>query len=385
MKISRRTVLQGLTAAVGAGAISEAAESVQGETLLGRQEAKRNAVSRENGLTEPLALWYTQPAKEWLEALPIGNGRLGAMVFGGVERERLQLNEGTLWAGGPHDYDNPEAFAALPEIRRLVFAREWSKAQDLVNQHFLGRPGGQMPYQILGNLTLAFTDSENVSDYRRELDLHTAINRTTYRVNGVRYTREVLASAVDQVIAIRLTADQPGKISFTAAFDSPQKSSTATAGKDVLVLNGTSGGAGGVAGATRFVALAQALPEGGTLQFGKEGAHDTLMVSGANAVTLLLSMATSYKNYQDTGDDALAKAEKPLHAASRRSWEQLRQAHLVDYQRLFQRTALRLEGPDASANGEALQRPTNERVTAFREGNDPGLAALHFQYRALSA
>ena len=195
---------------------------------------------------EPLTLWYARPATQWLEALPIGNGRLGAMVFGGVDTETLQLNEDSVWAGGPHDYDNPEALAALPEIRQLVFDGKFDEAQALVNAHFMGRPAGQAPYQTVGNLTLTLPPSEAVSDYRRELDLTTAVTHVAYTVGGVRHTREVFASHPDQVIVIRLTADRPGSVSFAATFDSPQKSATVSVSDPhTLSLNGVSGNAGG--------------------------------------------------------------------------------------------------------------------------------------------
>ena len=202
--------------------------------------------------SSPLSLWYRRPAKEWLEALPIGNGRLGAMVFGGVTTERLQLNEETVWAGGPHNYDSPEGLAALPEIRRLVFAGRWNEAQSLIDAKFMGRPAGQMPYQTVGNLTLTFPDMDTVSDYRRELDLDTAIARVSYTAAGVRYTREAFASAVGQAIVLRLTADKPGQISFTADFDSPQKSGSAALSGDTLALNGISSEAEGIPGSVKF-------------------------------------------------------------------------------------------------------------------------------------
>src|SRR5206468_2366351 len=149
----------------------------------------------------------------WLEALPIGNGRLGAMVFGGVPAERLQLNEYTVWAGGPHDYANPEGPAALPEIRRLVFAGEWAKAQALIGEKFMSVPVRERQYQTVGDLTLTLPGQETFTDYRRELDLDTAITRVTYTAGGIRYTREAFASVPDGVIVLRLTADKPGSIS----------------------------------------------------------------------------------------------------------------------------------------------------------------------------
>ncbi|WP_189167777.1 glycoside hydrolase family 95 protein, partial [Sphaerisporangium melleum] len=172
-----------------------------------------------------LALWYDRSAgTDWLRALPIGNGRLGAMVFGNVDQERLQLNEDTVWAGGPYDQSNTKGAAALPEIQRLVFENQWSQAQTLIDQNMLGSPAGQLAYQTVGNLRLTFPGgTAGVSEYNRQLDLTTATTSTTYVQNGVRFRRETFASAPDQVIAIRLTADTPGSISFSATFDSPQR------------------------------------------------------------------------------------------------------------------------------------------------------------------
>ena len=320
--------------------------------------------------TQPLALWYRRPAREWLEALPLGNGRLAAMVYGGVETERLQLNEGTVWAGGPYTPANPAGLAALPEIRRLVFADKWHEAQSLINAKFLGIPAPELPYQTVGHLTLDFPTSQSVSDYRRELDLDTAIAHVQYTANGVRFTRECFTSAVHQVLVMRLTADKPGQISFSAAFDSPQKSEVTTSGADTFALSGISGDANGVRGAVRFQALARAKAEGGKV-YAEEG---RLTVRGADAVTLLVSIGTGYKNYHDVSGDAPARARQHLEAAALQFFSHLRATHIASHQHLFHRVALDLGTTDAA------RRPTDERVKTFADGNDPALAALHFQY-----
>jgi alpha-L-fucosidase 2 len=170
-----------------------------------------------------MRLWYERPAAQWVEALPIGNGRLAAMVFGGTENERVQLNECTLWAAGPYDPSHPDALAALSEARRLIFAGKWPEAHNLIGARMMARPLQQMPYQVVGDLRLSFPGHAAAADYRRQLDLDTAVASTRYTVGGVKFTREILSSPVDQVIAIRLTADKPGQINFTAAMASPQK------------------------------------------------------------------------------------------------------------------------------------------------------------------
>ena len=312
-----------------------------------------------------LALWYDQPATQWLQALPIGNGRLGAMVYGGTGKETLQLNEGTLWEGGPHDYDNPEALAALPQIRQLVFSNELKKAQDMVNAHFMGRPTGQAPYQTVGSLLLDFATSAAVTDYRRQLDLDTALLSVSYKAEGVKYQRETFASVPDQVIALRLTADQPGKISFTLRYTSPQRTRVAKAGAGTLALEREAG-----TNVIHFQALTRVLPEGG--QVVEEA--DSLKVVGANAVTVLISIGSSYRSYKDIAGDAAAEAQKFLEKAARKSYKALRQAHLADYQPHFRRFSLHLgDSPLAS-------RPTDARIRTFAQDHDPSLATLYCQY-----
>ena len=217
---------------------------------------------------DDLALWYDEAAgTDWLRALPIGNGRLGAMVFGNVDTERLQLNEDTVWAGGP---------ARLRQHQRR--GERWRRsgggssptsgpqAQDLINQTMMGNPGGQLAYQTVGNLRLAFGSASGASQYNRTLDLTTATVTTTYVLNGVRHQREVFASAPDQVIVMRLTADRANSISFTATFDSPQRTTVSSPDGTTIALDGISGNMEGVTGAVRFLALANATVTGGTRQ-----------------------------------------------------------------------------------------------------------------------
>lgn len=318
----------------------------------------------------PLVLWYDRPAVQWLEAQPIGNGRLGAMVFGGTDQETLQLNEATVWAGGPHDYNNSEALAALPEIRRLVFAGQGREAQDLVNAHFMGRPAGQASYQTVGSLTLDLGHGLAVTDYRRQLDLDTAIVTTSYTAAGVRYTREAFVSVPDQVVVLRLTADQPGKVSFAAAFAGPGQPTVRTEGTETLVLEGISTAAGATPGAVKFQARAHLQVEGGQVRAADNG----LTVTGANAATILISIGSSYRNYQDISADAAGQAKIVLEKSAHKSFAALRLAHVADYQARFHRFSLDLAhpiGPD---------RPTNERIRTFATDHDPSLVALYCQF-----
>lgn len=228
-----------------------------------RRDSQRLAAAVAAGLDAgEHVLWYRSPAREWLEALPVGNGRLAAMVYGGVKQERLQLNEGTLWAGGPHDYTHSGAAAALPEIRRLVFAGEWEQAQQLVSERFMSEPLRQMPYQTVGSLVLEMSgagDETSAQEYRRDLDIDSAIASCDFMHSGVRYRREVFVSAPHKVIVVRLTADRQGGISFTARFETPRGQSTVNRDRDSLTLTGEGGAAEGIPGAVRFTTIAQLL------------------------------------------------------------------------------------------------------------------------------
>jgi alpha-L-fucosidase 2 len=319
----------------------------------------------------PLTLWYRQPATEWLQALAIGNGRLGAMVYGGVPVERLQLNEDSIWAGGPHDYADYRAHEVLPEIRRLITEERWLEAQNLADKRFMGRPTEQMQYQPVGDLLLTFPSTTAApTDYRRSLDLASAITRTTYLVDGVRHTREVFVSNPDQVLVMRLTADQPGAVSFEATYQTPQQATVAAFDAATLALNGISGEAEGLKGEVRFTALVRACPEGGTVRV--DGSK--LVVAGADAVTLLLSIGSSYRNYLDVSADEVGRARDWLEKAAAKSFGQLQHDHVQDYRELFGRVDLDL-GTSAS-----IELPTDERIRAFRNGGDPQLAALYYQF-----
>ncbi|MET7392896.1 glycoside hydrolase N-terminal domain-containing protein [Dactylosporangium sp. NPDC005572] len=361
-EVTRRQVLKAGAAGAGA-AVAPLAWSASPSSAAAPPEVRAAG---------DLALWYEQSAgTDWLRALPIGNGRLGAMVFGNADVERLQLNEDTIWAGGPYDQSNPRGAAALAQIRQLVFTNQWSQAQSLVDQNLLGIPSAQLAYQIMGNLRLTFAGgTAGVSEYSRFLDLTTAVAGVSYLQNGTRFRREVLASAPDQVIAVRLTADRSGAITFSARFDSPQRTTVSSPDAATVAVDGVSGDQRGLAGKVRFHALARAFAEGGTVS----SSGGTLQVSGATSVTVLISIGSSYVNYRDVSGDYQGRARTFLSAAATRTWDQLRARHVADYQQLFNRTTLDL-GRTAAAD-----QPTDVRITRYATTGDPQFAALLFQF-----
>jgi alpha-L-fucosidase 2 len=320
--------------------------------------------------TEPLSLWYRRPAEKWVEALALGNGRLGAMVFGGIEEEQLQLNEDTLWAGGPHDPANPEALRALPEVRALIFAGKYRQAHDLVQKRMMARPMQQAPYQTVGSLLLRFPEAKQAQDYRRELNLDEAVARVAYSVGGVRYTREAFVSPVDQVIVLRLAADQPKKLSFSVGMVTPQTARVTTEDSDTLVLSGKNGKAPAGPGALQFRARVRLLAQGAKVV----RASDTLSVTNADSAILLVSIATSFQSYKDVSGDPDRLTRAALAAAAAKPYPALLAAHVAEHRRLFRRVSL-----DLGTSAAALV-PTDERVAAYAAGVDPALAALYFQF-----
>lgn len=320
---------------------------------------------------DSLALWYRQPAKEWTEALPLGNGRLGAMVFGGINREILQLNEDTLWAGGPYDPSNPDALAALPEARKLVFEAKYKEAEDYINAHMMAHPLREMPYQPLANLVIDFPQSTSVSGYRRELNLDSAVASIGYAAQQVKYRREVFISPVDHVIVMHLAADKPGQINCTIGLQTEQPAVIATETPATLLLTGNNGAAQGIAGALKFQARVRVIAKGGTIA----ASSNALSVEDADSATILIAAFTSYKSYKDVSGDPQSLTKTTLSAASKMSYEQLRARSVAEHQRLFRRVQINLG--NSSIREEV---PTDERIASFAGNNDPEMAALYFQF-----
>jgi alpha-L-fucosidase 2 len=340
-----------------------------------------------------LQLWYREPAQQWVDSLPLGNGRLGAMVMGVVREERIFLNEDTLWSGYPTDGNEPKGPEYLKEVRRLVLQHKDYAAADVACRKLQG-PNTQS-YQPLGELKLTFDDLESTFDYRRELDLDTAVCTTTYRSGSTRIRREVLASAPDQVIAIRIEAQGTQKLSLSVGFSSLFKAWTVepdgsarlrlrakapvhsdpnyvNSGDPVLFSDAEGKG-------MRCEALLEARAEGGTITAGAT----SLRIENAAAVVLLVAAGTGFRGYDKLPDlsaeEIHARCSKTLDKASGRTWAQIRQAHVADHQKLFRRVALQLS-LSSGASSEAAKLPTDERLKSYASQPDPSLAALYFQY-----
>lgn len=317
-----------------------------------------------------LKLWYQQPAKTWVEALPVGNSSMGAMVYGGTSREELQLNEETLWGGGPYRNDNPKALESLAEVRNLIFSGKTMDAQNLIDQTFYtGRNG--MPYQTIGSLIIEAPGHENAKNYYRDLDLERAVATTRYQVDGVNFQREVFASFPDRVIIVRFTADKPGELNFKVSYDSPLQSTVRKQGKK-LVLRGKGGDHEGVKGVIEVETQSQVIAEGGKVSL----TDKYISVEHATAATLYIAAATNFVNYHNVKGNESKKASALLAGAMKKEYSEALKAHTDYYQSQFNRVSLSLGGE----NTKTARQETVKRIAGFSQGNDPALAALMFQY-----
>jgi alpha-L-fucosidase 2 len=312
-----------------------------------------------------LKLWYSKPALKWTEALPIGNGRLGAMIFGGVENDRIQFNEETLWTGAPNDYAHKGAVKYLEPIRQLLFDGKQKEAEELAMTEFMSEPLKQKTYQAFGDLNLHFLNQASVTNYHRELNLKNAVQKVSYNSGGINYTREYLASNPDQVIAIRLTADQAKALNFTLDFDALHEAKTIETSGNSLTLKVQVKD-----GVLRGVASLKVVSDGTVSSSGNQ-----LSVSGAKTATIYLAAATNYINYKDVTGNPEQKVKQTLAKLDNSKYEQIRNLHIADYQKLFNRFDVQF------SENERSKLPTNERIVAFsKEANDPQLLALYIQY-----
>ncbi len=331
--------------------------------------------SSANQISHSYRLWYSQPAAEWLEALPIGNGRLGAMVFGGTVTERIQLNDNTIWAGPPVPQGNPDFHVATDEARALWFDGKYIEAEKKVAS-VLGSRISPRSYQTLGDLRLKQLNVPNdakFTNYHRALNLDTAVVLARFTVDGITYTREVFSSATDQVIVVRMSADKPGQITMQAMLDRPADFATVADGNNALEMFGQAQHKGKHLGVKWHCRL-QAFTEGGTV-FTESS---VLGIESADAVTFLLASASDYNKsdpYQLLTLDRKQDCRDTINAAGEKNFKTLRKDHIVEHQRLFRRCTLDLGGM------EKAKYPTDQRLQAVKDGGtDPALVALYFQY-----
>lgn len=314
-----------------------------------------------------LTLWYQKPAEEWTEALPVGNGRLGAMVFGGVARERIQLNEETLWDGGPRDTTNPKALAALPKVQQLLFEDRNDEATKLAGETMLGIPERIKSYQSLGELVIDFSHDGEITDYRRELNLDTGIARTTYRCGNTTFTREVFATAVNNLIAVRIECDRAAQLNIRTTMTRQQGAICNGIHLDTLRLDGECSDDG-----MRFSAYVRTWEEGGVLSNRNDG---WLSLRSADAVMFLIAAATSYVNQNDATAEPHNRCADIFRTLGEKTYEEIKAEHIAEHQSLFRRVELDLGTTDA------VHLPTDERLEAVKAGGfDPHLIALYFQF-----
>ncbi|WP_257022916.1 glycoside hydrolase family 95 protein [Winogradskyella forsetii] len=322
--------------------------------------------------TDGLKLWYNVPSSDtWENALPIGNGFQAAMVYGNVEKEIFQLNEATVWSGSPNRNDNPNALEALPKVRKLIFEGEYKAAENLANEkRITKRSHGQM-FQPVGNLELTFTDHDDFSNYYRELDIEKAIAKTSYMVGGVTYTREAFISFPDRVMVIKLSADKPGKIAFSAALTSQHiKQNITVNGNNELSLWGTTSDHDGVEGKVEFNALARIKTDGGIIT----NTDNSLNIEKANSVLIFVSIASNFNNYKDISGDENQRAKDFIDKAFDKSFDKMKAEHIAAYQKYFNCVKLDL------GSTEAAKLPTGERLKNFNTTEDPSFVTLYYQY-----
>ncbi len=324
-------------------------------------------------------LWFTKPASIWEEALPVGNGRIGAMVYGKSGEEKIQFNEETYWTGGPYSTVVKGGYEKLPEIQKYIFNGEPLKAHKIFGRALMGYPVEQQKYQSLANLHLFF-GQDSVDNYRRSLDLKTGVVAVEYNFEGVNYTKEIFASAVDQTIVIRITADKPGSVTFDAQLRGVRNSAHSNyatdyfrmdgLGNDQLKLTGKSADYLGVEGKLKYEARIKAVPDGGSMTL-----DDTMLsIKNADAVTLFFVAATNFVNYKDVSADWHSKVESMLTKLEQRSYTNIKESALSDHKKYFDRVSLTLPTTENSF------LPTDDRMSKIQSEPDPQLATLCYNF-----
>ncbi|MBO4724798.1 MAG: glycoside hydrolase family 95 protein [Bacteroidaceae bacterium] len=329
--------------------------------------------------TEDLKLWYDAPARQWTDALPLGNGRLGAMVFGTPAQERIQINEETIWGGGPHNNVNYAAKDGLDEIRQALWEGRRSDAQALCDEYISSKSAHGMPYQTAGSLMLDFDGITDFTDYYRELDIDKAVALTRFKANGVEYTRESFVSFPDQVIVMRLTASAKGALSFKASYNLPyreeriiSRSAEITGKQAVMTVSCKGDDHEGIEGKIRFTDKTLIVPEGGQMT----ADDNAIAVNGADAVTIYISIGTNFVNYQSVNGNENQAADRWIEPLSKgkKKYDKMLADHISAYQKQFHTVTL-----DLGTNDQA-KLPTDQRVAQFASNFDPQLVTLYFQF-----
>lgn len=318
---------------------------------------------------QDLKLWYSQPAKNWTEALPLGNSRMGAMVYGGAAREELQLNEETFWAGGPHNNIKPQDPKTIAEIQRLIFEGKNQEAQRLVDESLLCKQHG-MSYLTLGSLLLDFPGHDKATAYYRDLNIENATATIRYEVDGVKYTRTVFASLTESVIIMHIQADKAGALDFSVSYKTPSLPSKVVAKGDKLIATSEGKEQEGIPAALRMECQTQVKTNGKIT-----GKGESLNVSGATDAYIYISAATNYVNYKDVSANESKRATAYLKSAVKTPYNTALANHIEAYRKQFGRVSLALNG-----NTELSKLETPQRVQRFSEGKDMALVTLMFQY-----
>jgi len=317
-----------------------------------------------------LKLWYDKPASIWNEALPLGNGRLGAMVFSDPAVERLQLNEETIWAGSPNSNAHSKSIEALPKVRQLVFDGKFAEAQDLATRDIMSQTNDGMPYQTFGSVYISFPGHQKYSNYYRDLNISDATAKVKYTVNGVEFTREILTAFSDQVIVVKLSASKPGQITANVFMNSPIDKTVASTEGNQILLSGVGTNFENVKGKVKFQGRLEAKNKGGEVS----ASNGILSINKADEVTLYISIATNFKNYKDITEDEIAKSKSYLEKALPKSFDEIKKAHIAYYQKFFNRVSLDL------GTNENAKKTTDVRIRDFKKEFDPQLASLYFQF-----
>lgn len=317
-----------------------------------------------------LKMWYDKPASNWNEALPLGNGRIAAMVFGNPAKEQLQLNEGTFWSGGPSRNDNPDGLIGLDSIRKAIFSEEYKLANKLSNKYLTAKKLHGSKFQVIGDLNIDFGNADGYTDYYRELDLENALQTTTYKIGDVTYKREVFASQPDQVIVIRLSASKPGQLTFSASFDSQLKKSSTALDAHTLEMTGLSSTHEGVTGQVKFDARAKIINTGGTTSV----ESNKINVSNANEVVIMISIATNFVDYKTLTANEVEKCAKYLAAAEKKPYSKILKDNIVAFQKYFKRVNFDL------GTSSAAQATTDERIKNFSKSYDPEMVTMYYQF-----